>query len=43
MGDAVATKSLYRECRAIDMRLSGVVSYPLDQFVHMDTGRVRNW
>ncbi len=42
MGDAVARKSLNRECRAIDMRLPGVGSYPLDQLVQMDTGRVRN-
>ena len=28
---------------ALSMRLGGVGFYPRDQFVHLDTGRVRNW
>ena len=28
---------------ALSLRLGGVGFYPRDQFVHLDTGRVRNW
>ena len=28
---------------ALSLRLGGVGFYPQDQFVHLDTGRVRNW